>query len=173
MEHYYIYCLHNDDLPEYYVGHTVNLYHRWGKHKNQCKTKNYKVYKYIRINGGFDNFKMEILDESYCSLEEATKLERYYAELLGATLNTQVPSRTKKEYSNKYKKSQDKKYRDKNREKLNKKRTERYHNNKDEINEKKKTKITCICGSECAINHRARHWKTQKHINFIRENIGY
>jgi hypothetical protein len=31
-------------------------------------------------------------------LQEAKKLERYYTELLGATLNSDVPGRTFKEY---------------------------------------------------------------------------
>ena len=173
MEHFYIYCIHNDDLPEYYVGHTKNVYHRWHKHKNKSKTENYKVYQYINNNGGIDNFKMEVLDEIYCSLEEAAKLERYYTELLGATLNTQVPSRTKQEYAAKYKKYQDNNYYQKNKEKLNKIRNERYHKNKDEINEKRKEKFICICGSTLRDCAKQRHFRTEKHIQFIRENIGF
>ena len=99
MDHYYIYCLHNDDLPEYYVGHTKDLKERIRCHKKDSKKINYKVYKYINDNGGMNNFKMEVLDEVYCNLQEAAKLERYYTELLGATLNSNVPGRTHKEYS--------------------------------------------------------------------------
>ena len=142
MEHFYIYCIHNDDLPEYYVGHTKNVYHRWHKHKNKSKTENYKVYQYINNNGGIDNFKMEVLDEIYCSLEEAAKLE-------------------------------DKIYYQKNKEKLNKIRNERYHKNKDEINEKRKEKFICICGSTLRDCAKQRHFRTEKHIQFIRENIGF
>jgi predicted GIY-YIG superfamily endonuclease len=154
MEHYYIYCLHNENVPEYYVGHTVDLNQRWHKHKNTCKKKNYKVYQYIRDNGGIDNFKMEVLYETYCSLEEAAKLERYYTELLGATLNTQVPNRSKKEYQDKYNPIY-------------------YKNNKKTILEKHGIKFNCICGSTTTHDHQARHFKSKKHINFIRENIGY
>jgi hypothetical protein len=149
MEHYYIYCLHNEDLPEYYVGHTVNLYHRWHSHKTDSKNKNSKVYKYIRNNGGADNFKMEVLDEIYCDVYEARKLERYYVELLGATLNTEVPSRTLKEYhsyympnyyeNNKEKLSDKNKiYRENNKDKIAAKNKEWYENNKEHIYEKKK-----------------------------------
>ena len=148
MEHFYIYCLHNDDLPEYYVGHTMNLRLRWHKHKNKCKTENYKVYQYI------NNIKMEVLDEIYCSLEEAIKLERYYMELLEATLNSEVPGRTKKEYHSYYMPIY-------------------YQENKEIINEKRKEKFTCICGSTLRINEQQRHFKSKKHINFIRLNIGY
>ena len=155
MEHFYIYCLHNDDLPEYYVGHTTDLKERIRCHRKRCEKldsipAHSKLYKYIRINGGFDNFKLEVLYETYCDIEEAIKLERYYTELLGATLNTQVPGRTLKEYWQVY-----------------------YKKNKDNISEKDKEKFTCICGSTYRKRERTKHWKTTKHIQFIRENIGF
>jgi predicted GIY-YIG superfamily endonuclease len=155
MEHYYIYCLHNENLPEYYVGHTKNLKDRLNHHKKRSKNLNLKaahskVYKYIRSNGGIDNFKMDVLYETYCDLEEAIKLERYYTELLGATLNTQVQGRTDKEFWQMY-----------------------YENNRDKILVADKKKITCICGCTHRKRDRSKHWKTKKHINFIRENIGY
>ena len=140
MDHYYIYCLHNDDLPEYYVGHTVDLYFRWHTHKHDGngRRKHRKVYKYIRNHGGFDNFKIEVLDEIYSDVYEARKLERYYTELLGATLNTNVAGRTEKEWKEKY-----------------------------------FTTYKCICGLTLTCSNRARHFKTEKHVNFIRENIGF
>tara|TARA_R110000787_G_scaffold180709_1_gene292810 strand:+ start:9 stop:581 length:573 start_codon:yes stop_codon:yes gene_type:complete len=190
MEHYYIYCLHNEDLPEYYVGHTTNLKDRNKTHKWSSNNCNSKVYKYIRDNDGYNNFKMEVLYETYCDLEEAIKLERYYIELLGATLNSDVPGRTVTEWANQY-----------------------YHKHKQHINQRKQerrhlcicganvrkngqqkhfrtekhinfimgidnkvdqtVKITCICGSTHRKRDRSHHWKSKKHINFIRENIGY
>jgi predicted GIY-YIG superfamily endonuclease len=162
MEHYYIYCLHNDNLPEYYVGHTTNLKERWKHHKQDCKTSPCKVYKYIRDNGEY-NFKMEVLDEIYCDVHEARKLERHYTELLGATLNTNVPGRTHKEYLKTYRESEHGINKTKN----------YYKDNKDEINEKKKEKIICICGKSLRKSDHARHFKSKKHIDFIRENIGY
>ena len=200
MDHYYIYCLHNEDLPEYYVGHTKDLKDRMHCHKYDANSRssNRKVYQYINNNGGINNFKMEVLDEIYCDLQEAKKLERYYTELLGATLNFEVPGRTKKEYrqDNKEKISkQNKKYKQDNKEKIKKyyqdnkeefkdyyqdnkeKIIERikkyYQNNKQEILEKQGIKFTCICGSTTTHHRQTRHFRTQKHINFIRENIGY
>ena len=156
MDHYYIYCLHNDDLPEYYVGHTMNWTRRWDKHKCESvkSRKHLKVYQYINSNGGIDNFKMELLYETYCNLEEAIKLERYYKNLLCATLNTQEPGRTCKEYNDWWQPI--------HREK-----------NKEQINEKKKKKFTCICGSQYSKGNQQRHFRSEKHINFIRLNIGY
>ena len=184
MEHFYIYCLHNDDLPEYYVGHTMNLRLRWHKHKNKCKTENYKVYQYINNNGGIHKFKMDVLDEIYCDKQDARKLERYYIELLGATLNSDVPGRTRKErlvwykpiYYQKNKEricEQNKKYYQENKEKICGKAKKYQQENKEEIYEKAKEKFTCICGSTLRISDKQKHFRTKKHINFIRLNIGY
>jgi len=206
MENYYIYCLYNDELPEYYVGHTKDLKRRFAKHKQKSKNKNYKVYKYINNNGGIDNFKMEVLDKTYCDKQDARKLERYYIELLGASLNSDIPGRIKKEYynDNKQKISEKaKEYYQNNKEKISEKRKEHrqdnkqqineqkkeyyqeniekikekqrkwHQNNKQKISEKRKEKFTCICGSVTRKSDQAQHWKTKKHIDFIKENIGY
>jgi hypothetical protein len=206
MDHYYIYCLHNEDLPEYYVGHTKDLNERWKEHIKKSKKLNFKVYKYIRSNGGINNFKMEVLDEIYCDKQGTKKLERYYMELLGATLNSDIPGRTKQEYDNDNKQKLDeyrKKYLQDNKQEINKKHRE-YHqknkqkirekdkiryqknkqkkcekqkeyrqNNKQEICEKKKVKFTCICGSVTRKSEQTQHFRTKKHIDFIRFNIGY
>ena len=171
MNHYYIYCLHNENLPEYYVGHTKDLYQRWHCHKTDGngRSSNRKVYQYINNNGRINNFKMEVLDEIYCDLQEAIQLERYYTELLGATLNSDVPGRTHKEYSALH----DPIYYKNNKEQILEKKKVYYINNKETIREKQDQKFTCICNSEIRKNEKQRHFKSQKHINFIRENIGY
>ena len=149
MDHYYIYCLHNEDLPEYYIGSTKNLTNRWYGHRGDSKRHpNYKVYKYINNNCGINNFKMEVLDEIYGDKQDARKLERYYIDLLCATLNEREPGRTQKEYDAWQKPI----YRE---------------NNKEQISEKRKEKFTCICGSETRIGDQSRHFRSRKHINFI------
>ena len=155
MDHYYIYCLHNENLPEYYVGHTVNLYDRNKLHRWATNIYGSKVYKYIKDNGGYNNFKMEVLDEIYCLEIEARQYEKFYKNLLGATLNTQEPGRTRKEY------------RDLNNPIY-------YENNKEQILEQKKERRhLCVCGANVRKNGQQKHFRTEKHINFIRENIGY
>ena len=180
MDHYYIYCLHNEDLPEYYVGNTKDLNERWKNHKKDSKTLSFKVYKYIRNNGGINNFKMEVVDEICCDLENAKKLERYYIELLGASLNSDVPGRTDEEYKKEYYQNNkqkinkyNKKYYQENKQEMCEQHKEYRQNNRQEISEKRKEKFTCICGSVTRKNDQARHWKSEKHINFIKENIGY
>jgi len=166
MEHYYIYCLHNEDLPEYYVGHTKDLKMRWKAHKDDSKKySHFKVYKYINNNGGIKNFKMEVLDESYCDLQEAKKLERYYMELLGATLNKQTPGITKTESHYLWV--------NKNREKTREIDAKSKQKNKEKIKERYSQKFTCVCGSSTSIYHKQRHFKSEKHIDFIKFNIGY
>jgi group I intron endonuclease len=149
MEHFYIYCLHNEDLPEYYVGHTKDLEYRFTKHKKDSKyrtTKNIKVYKYINNNGGIDNFKMEVLDEIYCSVQEARKLERFYMELLGATLNTNTPAKSIKEKNHDF-------------------HTRTWQDRRIEVLTKRKEKFTCTCGSVLRIADRSTHYKTYFHLN--------
>ena len=171
MDHYYIYCLHNDDLPEYYVGHTKNWDSRWNKHKCESvkSKKHLKVYQYINNNDGIHNFKMEVLDYLFGTKNEAIKLERYYMELLGATLNSDVPGRTKKEYDTWWHRI----YRKKNEEQFAEKKKKYYEKNKEEIIAKKKEKFTCICGATTRYGDKHAHFRTKKHINFIRLNIGY
>ena len=76
----------------------------------------------IRENGGWDNWSMIELEKICCIDEnEACKHERRYFELLGATLNSNIPSRNRKEYyidnAEKVKETQ-KKYREENVEKI-------------------------------------------------------
>ncbi len=84
----------NDNL-EFYIGSTDNSLHiRTYGHKSRCNNPNnnrynFKVYQYIRANGGFNNWRCEVLLE----VEGLTKLhklrrERELTELHGATLNT-------------------------------------------------------------------------------------
>ena len=64
---------------------------------------------------------------------------------------------------------QKKKFYENNKEKILEQRKQRYFNNKEQIKEqeKNKPKYTCECGSIMSSNHKVRHIKTTKHINFI------
>jgi hypothetical protein len=57
---YKIVCL-DPTITDLYVGSTTNLIRRKCAHKNSCLNVNYKkynyyVYRFIRDNGGFDNW---------------------------------------------------------------------------------------------------------------------
>jgi hypothetical protein len=88
-----------------YVGSTTDFKSRKSEHKSisrneKVKGYNIRLYEVIRENGGWDNWEMILIDRHNCidSLE-AHKMERHYFEILGATLNSNTPSRTKQEWA--------------------------------------------------------------------------
>jgi len=84
---------HATDNLECYVGSTDNFSSRKRQHKHNCHNPdrpayNTKVYQYIRANGGFNNWRFDILAEVE-ALNQVEKLlrERELTEQHGATLN--------------------------------------------------------------------------------------
>ena len=158
---YKIYC-RDIEIKECYVGSTENYDRRCGKHKSNCyntkhKEYNYKLYKFIRANLGMDNFIIEqIID---CDLENRYNAELYYFKLFKATLNSQFPKRSYKEW-----------YID-NREQQLKKVKKYYENNKQQIIEHKNQKHNCLCGGKYTQTHKATHLKTAKHQNYINSKL--
>ena len=64
----YVYKLYCDGVDNFYIGSTWDMKNRKTAHKTsynnpKFKDDNRKVYKYIRANGGLDNWKYEILVE--------------------------------------------------------------------------------------------------------------
>ena len=134
------------DIKDCYIGSTCNHSRRKSQHKNCCnneKSKGYniKVYKFIRDNGGWGNWDFVIIEKYPCNdkVEKGIR-ERYWIELMG-TLNTEIPSRTKKEYYEKNKeknKEHYKEYRDNNKDKAKEYQKEYRDNNKDKRKEYQK-----------------------------------
>jgi hypothetical protein len=87
-----------------YVGMTKFFNKRKSNHKRNCSNENcneynYPVYQYIRANGGWEAWCIEILEiGEYNNNLEASKRERYWYELEGGELNYQIPAREIKEY---------------------------------------------------------------------------
>jgi len=102
----YIYklCCNNLDVTEVYVGSTMNIRTRKNGHKSDCNNehgKNYNipVYKFIRANGGFENWSMVMLTPVEFNIRaELNAFERAWVERLNASLNCQVPNRTAAEW---------------------------------------------------------------------------
>lgn len=96
------------EIKDVYVGHTTDFTNRKYQHKSACscendKHYNYKVYEFIRENGGWDNFEMIEIEKYNCKdANEARARERYWYEELNATLNSSVPNRNHKESSKEY-----------------------------------------------------------------------
>jgi hypothetical protein len=137
-------CCKDLNITDLYIGHTTNLVQRRCSHKTSCnnernKCYNFKVYKYIRDNGGWDNWAVIEVDKCPClDFEEASKIEREYIESLNATLNTCIPLRTIKEYckdNNEKINEQKKMYRENNKDKIYEQKKLYRENNKEKINE--------------------------------------
>lgn len=155
---YYIYKICCDECPDFvYVGSTKSIYKRKHDHKHSCKVRNQKLYTTIRENGGWDNWRMVILeecDETIDTKRKAEIKEEEYRVKLNANLNER-PSYLSKEA----KKERDYNYN--NREDVKEKRNLRYKNNKEEINKK----VKCECGCEVSIKFLKQHKLTDKHKN--------
>ena len=84
-------------IKDLYIGHTTNFVQRKHAHKNNCtntKTEQYKckLYEFIRNNGGWSNWKMEIINFFNCRDHyEARQKEQEYFISLHATLNSVDP----------------------------------------------------------------------------------
>ena len=113
---YKIVCLDNS-LDFCYVGSTIDWKQRERKHKSTCNNQNdqdynNKKYKYIRENGGWENFKMiEIGTEEQLTKRQAEKIEEKYRVGLLANMNVircyQTEEQLKeqiKEYQKQYRK---------------------------------------------------------------------
>jgi hypothetical protein len=140
-------CCNDPTITDIYVGHTTNFTNRKRFHKSKCNNENSKdyniyVYQFIREHGNWNNWSMIELEKICCvDSNDATKHERRHLELLGATLNSNIPSRTDKEYriDNADKiKEKDKQYREENKETIHEYKKIYYEENKEEIKEQKK-----------------------------------
>tara|TARA_R110000803_G_scaffold89315_1_gene156536 strand:- start:1700 stop:2353 length:654 start_codon:yes stop_codon:yes gene_type:complete len=138
-----IYKLFCKDFDEFYIGSTTKFHHRKKSHKSCCnneKNKDYniKVYKYIRDNGGYDNWNYEIVELGEYQDKNCMKnRERYFIETLKPSLNSNIPNRSIKEWRiDEYEKVQavQKKYRETHKEE----KKEYYEKNKEIISKKKK-----------------------------------
>ena len=68
---FYKICCKDPAITENYVGHTTNWNKRKQLHKESCnnvniKQHNYPVYKFIRENGGWNNWDMILIDRCSC-----------------------------------------------------------------------------------------------------------
>ena len=92
---YYIYkIIDNNNKDEFYIGSTKNLSSRISHHKKNVKNKvgkRYwcKIYQYIRANGGWDNFTVDIIEAGTCDDPKFCKQkEQFYITKYSPTLNS-------------------------------------------------------------------------------------
>jgi hypothetical protein len=96
------------NVTDIYIGHTTCYYQRYRLHKSNCNNENakgynYKIYKIIRENGGWENWDMIIIENYPCqNVNDAKYRERFWIEKESCSLNVTIPNRSKKEYSQIY-----------------------------------------------------------------------
>ena len=93
---YSIYNLYKINSNDCYIGKTKNVKARMVLHKYYSKSSTYKLYEFMRANGGFENFEYEIL-ETDISEEQGPLRERYYYNLYKPSLNNNVPAQTQEQ----------------------------------------------------------------------------
>jgi hypothetical protein len=192
---YCIYKIVCDDLPEYiYVGSTKAFRSRKNQHKSRCnKGCTEKLYSTIRENGGWNNWRMVMIEEcGEISLVQVRIKEEENRMKLNANMNTlrcYVTEEEKKERIKEY----GKEYYEANKEHIkqyyqtNKEYQQQYYQtnkehiiehikqyreaNKEHIKEYEKQKITCECGKTFKIGEKSRHSKSNVHTNFINNKI--
>jgi len=188
-------CCKDLNIKDVYVGSTTDFRKRKYQHKYDCinpnsKNYNHYVYQFIRENGNWENWDMVMIKKySKCESKlQCLKKERKYIEKLNATLNRNIPGRTKKEWGEdnkeyiKIKKKQYhianrdyinnkvKIYRQKNIELVKKKEKIYREKNKQKIYEKLNKKIQCECGVVTSLRNISTHRKSKKHLKFIEQN---
>ncbi len=182
----YLLRSNNPLINDEYVGKSGDFHKRKISHKTKCNNnknsseKQYhrKVYKFIRENGGYDDWHFEILETANLEDEdEAAILERDWIEKLEPTLNIQLPAQTPEEKAENYrerkrirqrKQMEDPEFRKKKYE-TNKKRIEDPEVKKKDA-AKQKEKITCVCGVIHSRGHKSHHIKTEKHKEYLKNN---
>jgi len=168
------------NVKDLYVGATTEFTKRKYAHKQHCtnpksQKHDFYVYKFIRDNGGWENWDMiEICKYANCKdANEQAKRERHFIEGLKATLNKLIPSRTNQEFCKQYyEKHKDtikdhvRKYREENTDKIKLRKKEYAIKYKEAISEKRKHTTICECGKEYTIAHKQRHLRSNKHMKY-------
>jgi|SaaInlV_125m_DNA_1040241.scaffolds.fasta_scaffold28549_3 hypothetical protein len=125
MSNYSIYKIYCEDCEEFYIGSTKAFRARKSQHKTNCnnnseanKKYNIRIYKIIRENGGWDNWKMiciEECDETIITKRQAEAKEEEWRIKLNSTLNSKKAFRTKEEkleYDKKFRQKQFEEYKE-------------------------------------------------------------
>ena len=94
---YFIYKLCCDDCDEFYVGSTKSIKDRKYKHKHCAKANPSLKYRVIRQYGGWENWRMVVLeecDDSIQNKQQAEMREEKHRLQLKATMNSRRAHQT-------------------------------------------------------------------------------
>jgi hypothetical protein len=127
-------CCRDTTIKDIYVGSTCNFTRRKARHKCNCNGQdNSKVYKFIRENGGWDNWDMIMIEEYKCeNKRQKDQRERYWIDELKPSLNCISICITEEEKNNRIKKW-NKSYYEKHKEKIKEKQKINYYKKNSKI----------------------------------------
>ena len=159
-----------------YIGSTTDFRKIKINHKSNCNNKNSKfyrryVYRFIRKNGGWRNWKIAVV-KKYPDIEdkmELLKKHRKWMRVLDASLNKRVPGTVLKVGKRKYDKMYYQLHREKNVEYYRQYNEYYRQTHYIQIRTKARKQVECECGcivKQCSI---AYHIKSQKHIELMND----
>jgi len=144
-------CCKDTDITEIYIGSTCNFSRRKSAHKSNCnninsRNCNLNVYKFIRNNGGFENWDMICVEQYEATDKRDLEMrERYWIDTLNSKLNCNRPcvsiEEIKETQAQYYSENKDKiketqaRYSSENKDKIKETHAQYYSENKDKIKE--------------------------------------
>jgi predicted GIY-YIG superfamily endonuclease len=149
------------NIRNVYVGSTTNMIERKRNHKSECNNRsspayNQKKFKIIRLNGGWNNWSMILIEYYPCTNKfEAIARERYYTELLNSDMNSQIPGALNRIGKVEYHKQYNGKYQEQH---------------KEQIRAKQNVKFQCECGGCYTYVNKTVHFRTEKHQKYMEAN---
>lgn len=169
---YKIIC--NTVLPDdqVYIGSTCNFSTRKNGHKRVCnningKSYNLKVYQTIRDNGGWDNWRMDYVEQlPNHTLVQSKIREQYYINLFKSKLNSQNAYTDQVAYRQEYNathKEYHKEYSVTHKETKGETARNYYYNNQEKI----KAITNCPCGVSYQHKSKASHFKSARHMRYL------
>ena len=167
---------HKEDVDNknIYIGHTTQIHSRLYNHGRNCyndkvKEYNYKLYKYIRENGGWNEWKYEIIEDYPCKdIYEASVREGYWKLQTNSTLNDKVPGRDNKQYYIDNKEHIDKQNRENYYKNIEQRRDYQKNCDKTKKKEQEKSKVKCpLCDLEVTRYKLKRHQESRNCKNIV------
>ena len=196
---YSIVCKTNPELV--YVGSTTLYKQRKWQHTTNAKTSTKTLYELIRSNGGWDNFVMSEIKHVECDTrKQGYEEEDKYMIKMKATMNSNKSAfNADRPHEPKLKKEKKdiKKQREENKDKISEANKKYYQEHKEERKayresiaeeqkeykkkwyeehraeriEKNQEEYTCACGKVGKLTNKARHEKTQFHVDFTKAAV--
>ena len=189
-----IYCIRNNINDDIYAGSTCqSLSQRMALHRYdsiKANRQNTKLYRAM-IEHGREHFYIELIEDYPC--ENVYQLQRREGEIIRKqkpNLNIVVARRSKEEYKEDEKENikmrkalhdqryynlnkgtileKKQKYREEHADKIREMKQTHYIANAEKIKERQGQQIVCECGCIYTHGHRQRHFRTQKHQNYLK-----